>query len=100
MGWATSHIEKLRSGTTVQFRPKGNSMYPKIKSGQLCTVAPVDPATLQQEDIVLCKVNGREYLHLISAITGNRYQISNNKGFVNGWVGSKAIYGKLTKVED
>jgi hypothetical protein len=60
MGWARVHVERLRAGETVSFRPRGNSMSGKIESGQLCTVAPVDPATLEVGDIVLCKVNGRE----------------------------------------
>src|SRR5204863_6971636 len=38
MGWATPHIEKLRAGETVSFRPRGNSMSGKIESGQLCMV--------------------------------------------------------------
>ena len=37
----------------------------KIESGQLCTVVSVDPADLKVGDIVLCKVRGQEYLHLI-----------------------------------
>lgn len=79
MGWATGHIAKLREGVTVSFRPRGNSMLPKIHSGDLCTVAPVDPGTLVVDDIVLCKVNGNEYLHLVKAIQGNRFQIGNNR---------------------
>jgi hypothetical protein len=46
MGWASGHIARLQKGETVSFRPRGNSMKGKIDSGQLCTVAPVDPATL------------------------------------------------------
>jgi hypothetical protein len=100
MAWATNHIEKLKGGETVQFRPHGHSMTPKIKSGELCTVAPiVDHATLEAGDIVLCKVNGSQYIHLVSAIQGPRFQISNNKGHVNGWVTANAIYGKLVKVD-
>jgi hypothetical protein len=64
VGWATHFIERLKSGETVSFRPRGHSMTPKIKSGQLCTVAPCDPASLRVGDIVLCKVGGAEYLHL------------------------------------
>ena len=30
MGWATPHIDKLRRGETVQFRPRGNSMMPGL----------------------------------------------------------------------
>ena len=48
MAWATAHIEKLKAGQTVQFRPRGHSMTPKIKSGELCTVEPIaDHTTLR-----------------------------------------------------
>lgn len=100
MGWATGHIQKLKEGETVSFRPRGNSMAGKIESGQLCTVVPVDPATLQVGDIVLCKVNGYEYLHLIKAIQGSRFQIGNNRGRINGWISANAIFGKCIAVED
>jgi hypothetical protein len=100
MGWATPYIAKLKNGETAQFRPRGNSMRGKIESGQLCTVEPIADANgLQAGDIVLCKVNGREYLHLIKAIQGPRFQIGNNRGRVNGWIGSNAIFGKCVKVE-
>ena len=73
----------------------------KIESGQLCTVEPVkDVSKLKVGDIVLCKVKGSEYLHLIKAIQGQRFQIGNNRGFVNGWVGPKAIYGLCVRVEN
>jgi hypothetical protein len=100
MGWASGYIEKLRAGQTVSFRPRGNSMVGKIESGQLCTVTPVDPATLKVGDIVLCKVRGREYLHLVKAIQGQRFQIGNNRGRINGWVSGGAIFGRCIKVED
>jgi hypothetical protein len=50
-------------------------------------------------DIVLVRVNGRVYLHLIKAVGGGRFLIGNNKGGVNGWVGPNAIYGVATAVE-
>ncbi len=100
MGWASHYIEKLKAGETVQFRPRGNSMQPKIKSGQLCTVVPFDAESVHVGDIVLCKVGGAQYLHLVKAIHCGSYQIGNNRGFINGWVGANCIYGKLTKVED
>ena len=71
----------------------------KIDSGQLCTVEPVEEDELTKGDIVLCKVNGIEYLHLIKAIQGKRYQIGNNRGGINGWITFNSIYGKLIKVE-
>lgn len=97
MGWASKHIESLLAGETVKFRPHGNSMTPLVKSGQLCTVAPIT-ATLEKGDILLCRVNGNQYLHLCTAVQGDRVQISNNHGHVNGW--TAAVYGKLVKVED
>ena len=100
MGWAASHVEKLRAGETVSFRPRGNSMVGKIKSGQLCTIAPVDPTELKVGDIVLCKVCGREYLHLVKAVQGQRFQIGNNRGRINGWVSGNGIFGRCIKVED
>lgn len=71
----------------------------KIESGQLCTVEPVEEDELEKGDIVLCKVNGSEYLHLIKAIQGKRFQIGNNRGRINGWITFASIYGKLVKVE-
>ena len=99
MGWATGYIERLGRGETVSFRPRGRSMTGKVESGNLCTVAPVDPALLVVGDIVLCKVRGREYLHLIKAIQGARYQIGNNRGHINGWVSAGAIFGRCVRVE-
>ena len=99
MGCATQYIAKLGKGETVQFRPRGNSMTGKIESGQLCTVEPVN-GEIGKGDIVLCKVRGAEYLHLVKAVQGDRFQIGNNRGHINGWIGRAAIYGKLTKVED
>ncbi len=71
----------------------------KIDSGQLCTVEPVEEDDLAKGDIVLRKVNGNEYLHLIKAIQGKRFQIGNNRGGINGWITFNSIYGKLIKVE-
>ena len=99
MGWASAYIVRLQNGETVQFRPRGNSKTGKIESGQLCTVEPVDTAALEVGDIVLCKVNGKQYLHLVKAIQGKRFQIGNNRGRINGWVSESSIFGKCTKVE-
>lgn len=100
MGWASAYIEKLRKGESVSFRPRGHSMSGKIDSRQLCTVEPVDPANLRAGDIVLCKVNGREYLHLVKAVQGERFQIGNNRGRINGWVTAGSIFGKCVRIEN
>jgi phage repressor protein C with HTH and peptisase S24 domain len=100
-GWANAYIEKLQQGETVQFRPRGNSMAPKIKSGQMVTVSPID-RKIVEGDIVLCTVKGKQWLHLVSALAfgDSRVQISNNKGHVNGWTTRDKVYGRVTKVED
>ncbi len=101
MAWATPYITKLKLGETVSFRPRGNSMQGKIESGQLCTVEPIeDYDTLEKGDIVLCKVNGSEYLHLIKAIQGKRFQIGNNRGRINGWITANSVFGKCVKIEN
>lgn len=100
MSWASIHIEKLLAGQSVSFRPKGNSMVGRISSGQLCTVVPIDNIEINCDDIVLCKVHGNVYLHIVTAIQNGRYQISNNRGHINGWTSRANIFGILTNVSD
>jgi len=92
MSWATFAIKKLQDGKTVTIKPTGNSMKGKIESGQEVTVEPIKVEDLQVGDVVLCKVKGRQYLHLIKTIDGERFLIGNNRGKTNGW--TRAIYGK------
>ncbi len=99
MGWATGYIQRLQAGETVAFQPRGSSMSPRIESGQLCTVSPVAIGSIAVGDIVLCKVRGTEYLHIVKAIEGERFQIGNNRGYINGWIGGSAIFGRLMNVE-
>lgn len=99
MSWASPYISQLQAGKTVQFRPRGNSMRGLIESGQLCTVAPVRPEDLAKGDIVLCRVWGRDYLHLVKAVQDGRFQIGNNRGGTNGWVGARGIYGRCVRVD-
>ena len=75
-------------------------MVGKISSGQLCTVEPIeDHGRLRPGDIVLCKVNGSQYLHLIKAVRGEQFQIGNNRGKINGWVSSTQVFGLCVRVE-
>lgn len=99
MGWATGYIEALKRGDTVSFRPRGASMRGKIESGQLCTVEPLGEHVIEIGDIVLCKVGGAQYLHLVKAIRGKQFLIGNNRGGENGWITRNAIYGRLVRVE-
>jgi hypothetical protein len=71
MGWADGHIARL----------------------------PLGDHALAVGDIVLCKVKSSQYLHLVKAIQGERFQIGNNRGFINGWISRGQIYGRLIRVE-
>ena len=89
-------IAALKEGKTHTFRPVGNSMTPKIKSKQLVTVSP-DISDVKVGDVVACKVKGRYFLHLVTAIgQDGRYEISNNHGYVNGW--TSQLYGKVIAI--
>ncbi|MFE9480111.1 S24/S26 family peptidase [Streptomyces spororaveus] len=101
MGAMDAVAERVAGGATVEFRPTGSSMVPLIRSRQRVVVAPVDPSKLKVGDIVLARVAGTVYLHLVSAVepARKRVQISNNRGRVNGWTGHDRVYGICTAVD-
>lgn len=92
---------RVGDGATVEFRPTGSSMVPMIRSRQLVRVEPVDPALVDVGDIVLARVAGTVYLHVVSALDSPRarVQISNNKGRINGWTGHDRVYGICVAVD-
>jgi hypothetical protein len=95
-------IARLRAGEEVVHRGKGNSMVPLIYSGQSVRLKYVEPELIRKGDIVLCKVRGSVFDHLVTGIRGNEetleFQISNNHGHVNGWTRAKNIFGKVIEV--
>ena len=96
MSQFTFAIQKLRKGERVTIYPKGNSMEPRIKSGQQVTVRPVNSKTIiRKDDVVLRTVNGKDYLHLVIGfdLKSGRFRIGNNKGGVNGWIPRSKIWG-------
>ena len=101
MGILNAIAGRVAAGGTVEFRPSGSSMVPLIRSRQLVTVAPVDPTKVEVGDIVLARVAGTVYLHLVSAVdaSAGRVQISNNRGRVNGWTNHARIYGICVAVD-
>lgn len=103
MNWEL-HKKNLAAGETVQFRPKGNSMSPKVNSGDLVTIVPISKNLPKEGDIVFCKVFKNHYIHLINRVIprsgqGFVYEISNNKGKINGVIGLNSIFGKVINVE-
>ncbi|WP_329125201.1 S26 family signal peptidase [Streptomyces sp. NBC_01465] len=101
MGALDAVSGRVAAGVTVTFRPSGSSMVPLIRSRQLVAVAPVDPSKVEVGDIVLARVAGTVYLHLVSAVdpARSRVQISNNRGHVNGWTSHDRVFGICTAVD-
>lgn len=92
-------IRKLENGEPViGYKEGGNSMEPLISSMDPVNLMPVDPTKLEKGDIVLVRVHGKIYTHLVSALEPTRAQISNNHGKVNGWTPFKNVYGIVTHV--
>ena len=72
----------------------------KVNDGNLVTISPCETAKLEVGDVVLVKVKGVVYLHLIKARDAqNRFLIGNNRGGINGWASPAAVYGVVTQIE-
>ncbi|MER8188285.1 S24 family peptidase [Kitasatospora sp. NPDC094015] len=101
MGALDAVAARVGAGATVEFRPSGSSMVPLIRSRQLVVVSPADPSKLEVGDIVLARVAGTVYLHLVSSLdpARRRVQISNNRGRVNGWTGHDRVFGICVAVD-
>lgn len=101
MGMLDAVADRIGGGETVEFRPTGDSMVPLIHSRQRVRVAPVDPALVAPGDIVLARVSGTVYLHLVSAVDAprRRVQIAGNRGRVNGWTGHDRVFGICLAVD-
>lgn len=87
---------QLRNGERATFRTSGNSMKPRVMNGETVTVVPFEPGALPRVgQVVLAKVRGRWYLHLVSGTRPGQVQISNNHGHVNGWTSVENVVGVL-----
>jgi hypothetical protein len=71
----------------------------KVEDGDTVTLAPLGDGPLAPGDVVLVRVRGHVYLHLVKAVQGDRVLIGNNRGGVNGWAHRAAVYGIATRVE-
>lgn len=95
-------IKTLKDNGYVIISCNGHSMEPLIYPKEKIHLLKVDHDLLRENDVVLVRIHGALQCHKISAIDkpNNRYQISNNKGFVNGWVGETCICGLAVQVAD
>jgi hypothetical protein len=94
---------KLKEGEVCKVTGVGNSMTPILKSRQAVICEPVTEETvLEKKNIVLCKVKGHFYLHLIWAtrVDGEKqmYLIGNNHGHANGWIPKSQVFGKVVEI--
>jgi SOS-response transcriptional repressor LexA len=103
MSWAAAAIARLQRGEGATVRPRGHSMAGKVEDGDTVTLAPLAERALEPGDVVLVRVHGRVYLHLVKAVQGDRVLIGNNRGgrvpSGRGWVNRAAVYGTATRVE-
>ena len=93
---------RLQAGETVEFRGSGNSLHPRIKSGECCRYVPVRKhEDIKEKDIVFCQIKGRYWGHMVKKKTfvGGKdeyeYTISNIHGWENGTCTLEHVYGKV-----
>ena len=92
-------VERLKNGETIyRYRESGNSMVPLIYSHEAVDISPVT-RPLEKGDMVFCRIGRRFFTHLVTAVDGNRVQISNNHGHVNGWTHKSHVYGLVSLSE-
>ena len=101
--------ENLIHGVGCQYQSTGQSLWPRVKSGDCCFFEPVlDPDLLKLNDIVFCQVQPSErfFAHMItemkvdpaaSAKNRRAWTIGNINGHVNGWCYDRHIYGRMVE---
>lgn len=93
-------IKVLEEKGEIILKCNGNSMRPIIAPQEEIHLKKVPFSKLRVGDAVFVRINKNLQVHKISAINGERFEISNNKGWVNGTVGQQAIFGLAWKIED
>ena len=90
------------------YRQSGWSLWPRVRSNDLCTYEPVtDERRVQEQDIVFCEVQpyNRFYVHLVNKKEWDfdhsqyKFTITNIKGRENGYCFMRHIYGRLIACE-
>src|SRR3989337_1381748 len=94
-----SIIEKLEKGQHVIHKVDANDMEPVILKNEPIVLEPVSSEKkLNKNNVVFCEVNGRFYVHFITASTTMQdkkwFQIGDLHGSIKGDVTFEKIYGK------
>ena len=101
--WAAVAYDALRRGETVEVRPRGHSMSGRISDGDRVTLQPCRAENIAAGDIVLVRIQGRRYAHLVLHQVlerePDRMLIGNNLSGVDGWVAAEDVYGRVIAVE-
>lgn len=73
-----------------------------IRDGDLVTLQPCSAQDIVDGDVVLARVQGRRYshlvLHLVIAREADKFLIGNNHGRIDGWVTAQNIFGRVINV--
>ena len=88
-------IARLGKGEVLELTAHGSSMSPIIKNGDRYRLEPCSIEEAKVGDIVFCKVKGRYFTPLVTAIGDKGCLISNNRGHNNGW--TRSIYGRVIR---
>ena len=75
----------------------------RISDRDLVTLTPCQVAELAVGDIVLVRIQGKHFAHVvlhgILSVEGRRFLIGIHQGRVDGWVDRGDIYGVATETE-
>lgn len=93
-------VKILEEKNEVAIKCNGRSMIPLIHPKETIHLKKVLISQLRVGDAVFVRIKRALQVHILSAIDNDRMQISNRKGFINGWVGKNSIYGLAVRIED
>ena len=97
---------QLQEGQTVQYCSSGNSLKPRVHSGDCTLWEPTTTASVfKKNDIVFCQVQPKDYFyaHKIVSITEHDDKLvywigREDETHINGWCYAEHIYGRLFEV--